>query len=61
MGLEKLGNINYSDKLNNKSLKVDDIRINVYGTEGMNEEDLAKEVKKQIENKFSEITNGGLL
>ena len=61
MGLKQLGNINYTDKIGGKSLKVDDIEINVYGTNNMNEEELAKEVKKQIENKFSEMTNGGLL
>lgn len=61
MGLKQLGNVNYSDKVNSKSLAIDDISINVYGTEGMNEKQLAEEVKKQIEDKFSEITNGGLL
>lgn len=61
LGLSQLGNINYSDKLKTSSLSVEDISINVYGTEGMNEEKLAKEVSKQLENKLSEITNGGLL
>ena len=61
MGLKQLGNVNYSDKVNSKSLAIDDISINVYGTESMNEKQLAEEVSKQIENKLSEITNGGLL
>lgn len=61
LGLKHLGNVNYSDKLNNKTLRVDDISINVYGTDDMDEQKIAKEVAKQIEGKFNEITNGGLL
>lgn len=61
MGLKQLGNVNYSDKVTGKSLAIDDININVYGTEGMNEKQLAEEVSKQIENKLGEITNTGLL
>ena len=61
LGLKHLGNVNYSDKLNNKTLRVDDISINVYGTDNMDEQKIAKEVAKQLDGKFSEITNGGLL
>lgn len=61
LGLKHLGNVNYSDKLNNKTLRVDDISINVYGTDKMDEQKIAKEVAKQLDGKFSEITNGGLL
>lgn len=61
MGLKQLGNVNYTDKIGGKSLKVDDIEINVYGTDNMDEQELAKLVAKQLDNKFSEITNGGLL
>lgn len=61
LGLKHLGNVNYSDKLNNKTLRVDDININVYGTNNMDEKKIAKEVAKQLDGKFSEITNGGLL